>query len=498
VIAAALLAAVMAVPPPAAGGSAPANPEHSVKDGVWVASWGGVPPNSVNIVPMIGLPGEFKPLAESESVDAEALARRLKAAPRGRRALLIGRYARSFWGHRPDQTEQGALKFSTPWPDSAIKAIERDWPRILQLTKYCGGEVDLLVADFEDWCQFITWGIGDTHIEALRADPRWHQAKYGVPSLAEQLGSLRDVPARSIRGTADGNYFKWNLAIGRVTAAAMNEALWKTARSAFPNLVGSNYQGQRSMDRPAPDLNGHQQPQDNVFGNAASPSLYGEVSSIVNLFVDPQDPSRIAWQGTVHMKRGPWQSFLMCQQQARSCVRGAPTLTLVPWVAHLSYEGDVAGAGFVGFPKDPRCYDENVRHVALLGTPTFLWWRSMEAPPQPDTSRLDALISDINAHTLGRIKEPADVNPVSFLSEVVVTGGRRHDGTWMWRVSASPEVAMLREVGTGREWAPTAETLGFWVETTEKAAPKWEVARRRDPSEPSLARPIKPAPPPGQ
>jgi hypothetical protein len=287
--------------------------------------------------------------------------------------------------------------------------------------------------------------------------------------------------------------------MGRITAAAMNEAIWKPAVGVFPSIAGSNYQGFRSTDRPAPDGNGHLQPSDNVFGNAASPSLYGEVERPIMDSLVVADRA-LDTSGRVRtMPRGPWSSFLICQQQARACVRSARDVPFLPWIAHLSFEGATAGAGIVGFPNDPRCYDENVRHVALLGTPTLLWWRSMEAPPQPDTSRLDALVSEINTHTLGRIKEPADVDPVSFLSEVVVTGGRRHDGKWVWRVSASPDVAMLREVGTGREWAPTVETLGFWVETAEKAekaAPKWEVARRRDPSEPSLARPVKPAPPP--
>jgi hypothetical protein len=93
-------------------------------------------------------------------------------------------------------------------------------------------------------------------------------------------------------------------------------------------------------------------------------------------------------------------------------------------------------------------------------------------------------VSEINARTLGRIKEAADVAPISFLSEVVVSGGRRHDGRWLWRVSASPEVAALREAGTGKEWVPTPDTLGFWVETAERVAPRWEVARRRTPQAP--------------
>jgi hypothetical protein len=489
VIAVAAVALLMASPAVAAEGPV-------TRDPIWVASWGSVPREAANIVPMVVLPGPFRAFGQGESADPDKVAQSLRNRPPGRRAMLIGRYASCFWGVRGDEVDRGGKKFATPWPDTAIKEVGKDWPRFLQLFKYCGGEVDILVADFEDWCQFITWGIGDAHVEALRTDPRWLQPRYGLPSLGEQLAGLDRVPPSAIRGTADGNYFKWNLAIGRVTAAAMNEALWTPAKAAFPNVLACNYQGQRSTDRPAPDLNGHQQPQDNVFGNAASPSLYGEVSSIVNLFIDPADPSRIAWQGSVRMKRGPWPSFLICQQQARACVRGGPSIPLLPWIAHLSYEGDIAGAGLVGFPKDPRCYDENLRHVALMGVPTFLWWRAMSDVPQPDTSRLDAVVSEINAHTLGRIKEPAEVEPISFLSEVVVTGGRRHDGKWLWRVTASPEVAALREVGTGREWAPTADTLGFWVETAERTAPRWEVARRRDPSEPPLARPVKPAPPP--
>jgi hypothetical protein len=482
-----------------AGGAAQPAPSDAagVRDPIWVSSWGSVPVGIRTMERIVLLPGDFRPFAQSESVNAEDLARRLKVIPAGRRAVLINRYCHSFWGQRADQTEAGGKAFPTPWPDAAIKEIAKDWPRILQLLKYCGGEIDLLVGDFEEWGSLTTWWATDAHIEALRADPRWNEPRYGLPPLGAMLGDIAAVPALAIRTPGqDGPYLKWNWAIGRYAAGAMNVALWEPAIEAFPRLTGCNYQGQRSIDRPAADGHGHQQTQDNMFGNAASPSLYGEMWSIVNLFIDPADPSRIAWKGSVHLKRGPWQSFLVCQQQARSCVRGAPTVPLIPWIAHLSYEGDTAGKSIVSFPKDPRCYDENVRHVALMGTPTFLWWRSMELPPEPDTSRLDAVISEINGWTLGRIKEPADVEPISFLSEVVVSGGRRHDGKWVWRVSASPEVALLREVGTGREWATTADTLGFWVESAEKVAPKWEVARRRDPSEPSLARPVKPAPPP--
>jgi len=270
--------------------------------------------------------------------------------------------------------------------------------------------------------------------------------------------------------------------MGKYAAGAMNVALWEPAVATFPRMIGCNYQGQRSMDRPAPEGNGHQQPQDNLFGNAASPSLYGEVSSIVNLFIDPDDPTRIAWKGTVHPPRTPWFAFLLCSQQVRACARSAPEAPILPWIANPTYPGDEPRKPVVPFPNDLRCYDETIRHAALACVPTFLWWRSNSMSTETETERLDALISDINQNTLGRIKQTADVAPVSFLSEMVVSGGRRHDGKWVWRVTASPEVALLREVGTGREWAPTADTLGFWVETAEKVAPKWEVVRKRAPA----------------
>ena len=476
---------------------APPDAGRVIVDTIWVSSWGQVPPASTNIVPMVRLPGSFRPFGESDSVDAEELAKQLRRLPPGRRAVLVNRYCHSFWGYRQDASRApGNRDVPSPWPDAAMQEIRRDWPRILALTKHCGGTIDLLVADFEEWTALSTWGISDAGVDALRADPRWGEPRYGVGALAGALQDVASLSPKAIKDWGGPHYLKWNLELGKVTAAAMSESIWKPAAAEFPNLVGSNYQGYRATDRPAPDLNGHAQPHDNVFGNAASPSLYGEVAGIEARFVDPSDPTRLSWSGSTKLRRGPWQSLLVCQQQARACVRGAPSIPLLPWIAHLSYEGDVAGAGIVGFPKDPRCYDENLRHVALMGVPTFLWWRAMSDVPQPDTSRLDAVVTEINAHTLGRIKEPADVEPISFLSEVVVTGGRRHDGKWLWRVTASPEVAALREVGSGREWAPTADTLGFWVETAEKTAPRWEVARRRDPSEPSLARPVKPAAPP--
>ena len=455
-------------------------------DPIWIAAWGDPGPGVRNAFRMIRLPGAYVPLADNESVDAEEVARELKRLPKGRRALLALRYCTSFWGVRGDATERGALPpVAGPWAETAMTQIAREWPRTLALLKHCGAELDLVVLDLEEWGRMSTWWLEPAQMDALRADPRWKLPILGLEPLSSRLADLERMPVADIkRAGPQGAYLKWNLEIGRTTAHIMSEALWNPARAVFPSLVCSNYQGFRSRDRPAPDGNGHQQPQDNIVGNAASPSLYGEVESIVNLAVDANDPTRIAWNGTSRVARSPWMSFLLCHQRARACVRGAPETPLMPWIANASYPGDDPAKPVVAFPRDLRCYDENVRHAALLGVPTFLWWRANGESSESDTRRLDDLVTEINARTLGRIRQPANVEPISFLSEVVVTGGRRHDGKWVWRVSASPEVAALRETGTGKEWMPTPDMLGFWVETAEREAPQWEVVRRRAPQAP--------------
>ncbi len=477
-----------------AQGQQPQKPQQ-----VWVAAWGSVSQPTTNVTSMVRLPGDFRPGKDNDSVNPEEVAEQLRSKPEGRRALLVLRYSGSFWGCRGDLVHASdGRDYTGPWADAAVQSIAKEWPRTMAMLKYSGASIDLLIGDFEECGRLGTWWMTDEQMRAVRSDPRWLRPMGGIPALADSMGGFGALDPSEIKDPRKQAFKQWNLATKRIAAAYMNQALWEPAVREFPRLVGSNYLGQRMLDRPAADGNGHSQPYDNLFGNAASPPLYGEVGSIVNLFVDPENPTAIAWNGSARLLRVPWTSLLLCLQQSRACVRSAPDVPLMPWIANPSYAGDDPSNPVVAFPQDLRCYDENVRHAALLGVPTFLWWRSNGESSTPDTRRLDDLVTEINARTLGRITQPADVEPISFLGEVVVSGGRRHDGKWVWRVTASPDVALLREVGTGREWAPTADTIGFWVETTEKAAPKWEVARRRDPSEPSLARPIKPAPPPGQ
>ncbi len=466
---------------------------------IWVAAWGDPGAKSPFVVPMVVLEGDYRPLAENASLEVEQLASRLRKRPAGRRALLLSRYANSFVGVAKDAVRLDSGRLAPgPWCDTAIAEIANEWPRTLQLLKTCEASIDLLVADIEAWGALSTWGMSTPQIDACRRDPRWRQPWHGMTALGVSLKDLEGETSTWILDPRNAGYLRWNLEIGRYGAAAMNQSLWAPAVAVFPKLAGSNYQGIRSLESPAVDMNGHHQPHDNVFGNASSPALYGEVGSIVNLRVDDGDDSRVRWNGARELKASAWLGFLIGQQQVRGAVSGgsARGLRLMPWIANSSYGTKGTQSESCRFPEDLRCYDETVRHAATCGTETFLWWRSDGKSLDSDATRIIALIEEVNDVLGGRTSNCATSRPLSLLAQVVISGSRKLSGKWIWRVTASPEVAALREVGTGREWAPTADTLGFWVETADRTAPRWEVARRRDPSEPSLARPVKPAPPP--
>lgn len=471
-------------------GQQPASPSSGaeIRDPVWVASWGNPPVRCENIFPMVTLPGSFKPATANESVNPETLARQLKSSPKGRRSLLLSRYCPSFWGARQDSARTATGdEFPSPWADAAIADIAKEWPRMLALVKYCGADIDLLVADFEDGGCLGTWWMKAPQIDAVRADPRWTQGRLGLAPLSEAMRELDGVPPAKVR--AYPQFLKWNLEMGRYAAAHYNAALWKPAKEAFPGLRGSNYEGVRVLDAPPPDLNGHEQPVDAVFGTGAAPALYGTIAQAADRWIDPAKPTHLSASGAARLGRGPWQSFLLCQQQARSCVRNAPEVELMPWIANLSYQGDDPKQYLVGFPLDPRCYDENVRHAALLGVRNFLWWRASSASTAAETERLDRLISEFNAVALGRIVKPSTADPVDYRTQVLVSGGQRHDGKWLWRVTASPDVAKLKDPTSGVTVDIGPENLGFWRITDTAEAPRFEVAARREVPPDSAASP---------
>jgi hypothetical protein len=447
---------------------------------IWAAAWKPVPGQLKFVSPMIWLNGYYKPGQDNESIDPEAVANQAKSLPRGRRMLLWYRYFLSFWGNRGDAVEgRNGKSFASPWPRAAAPAVSGEWTRFLALFRYCGGELDYLVGDCEDWARFTSWGLSDEQVDAIVGDPRFGQRMFGAPSLRELTEGIQlsDV-TRPQRSDA---YLRWNLKLGTFTAAVMNETIWDPAKRAFPALQGSNYDGKRMLDRPAPDLNGHAQPSDNVFGTSSSPVAYGVVEqAATSWFISSTDPTKLGRTGSERLGRGPWQSFMMDVQVGLACRRQTPDAPLMPWIAPVTYPGDRQGS--VGYPVDPRCWEEMVRQYALLGTSVFLWWNpeSVAVPGGPTITierrdelprQLDQLLSEINSRTGGSVARTLRTEPLSFRDEVFVGGAVLANGKRLWRVSVAPGIKGLTERATGRAVDLAPGELGAWVETTGDRPP---------------------------
>ena len=454
-------------------------PQVAAAEAVWVASWGSVPSGCRNLEPMVWLPGDFRPGIRGDSVDGEALAQRLNQRMPGRRVLLVNRYCHSFWGYKGDLIPDAAGgQFTGPWADSVIPEINKDWPQILRIVQACGGNIDYLICDFEEWGRFTTWNLSEPQIAAIQGDPRWRLSHLGSPAMSELMAGLGRLSASEIKDSRADAYLTWNYAVGRTTMAYMNEAIWVPALKAFPKLVGSNYRGWITPTPAPPCGNGHLQPDDNVFGNAVSPSLYGEVETLISRYIDPRNPTTVIRQpcaGSIPFSRGPWQSFLLAHQQARAAVLGGRGKPFLPWIAHPSYDGTPSGKGLVGFPTDLRCYDEHIRHLVLLGAPMLLWWRNPTDHPETDANRLNQLISDANVICHGRVSEPTTLAPISFLSDYVISGARRRDGKWIWRLSISPRVTEVIDAGTRLRVLIPDGSLGTWIVTDSASVPNVEV-----------------------
>ena len=450
---------------------------------VWVTAWRRVPPGQDLLVEMVRLEGEFVPGRPNRPPAAADIARRTQLAPPGRASILWWRYANSLFAYEADALDRGV---ASPWVDGAISQLKGEWEPWLDEFRRAGGRLDVLVGDCEQIAKFRSWNIPSSDISRIVSDPRAQRPYLGVEPLASLVGTLD--PAKVKNATPGGEYLVWNRVMGRLNAAAMDRAIFQPARTRFPELVGSNYLGMRTVDRPAPDLNGHLQPEDSIVGTHAAPSCYGQIEQVAtSAFIDEADPTRVSRSGSDRLVKSPWTSFLLDVQLARSCVRGAPDVPLAPWIAQASWTGD---RGEVPYPTDRRAWDEMVRHLSLCRTEFFHSWNPPEVfGPAADSAmqqriaeqcsmRLIQVLRDVNGQTLGRVKQAITTEPLSLRAEIVTSGARRIDGKYVWRTSVKPGIVALRDARTGATVQLAAGELGRWDVTKTADAPRYEVALR--------------------
>ncbi len=452
---------------------------------LWAATWKPVPSDCVTLTEMIFVEGQFVPGQPSAMPDPLAAARRSKMLPEGRAALHWWRYSNSLFTARVDNAVVGGVPSPTipsPWANFAAVETRREWTEWLRQFQSAGGKLDYLIGDYEQWGGLKNWGLKPGAAATIAADPRASRPMWGAQPLSVLLQGVRLDRIDDFTNSPD--YLQWNRAISTLTAAAMNYAIFEPARAMFPAVKGSNYAGMRMVDQPGPDANGHPQPWDNLFGTASAPAEYGMIEGSARAwFIDPTDPTKLSKQGTTRITFEPWFSFVTDIQQARSCRRTAPRVPLQPWVAFAHWPGTT---GQVAYPSDQRYWDEMVRHFALLGTEMFNFWNPTTVD-NPDTGpwatvpdrdggarRLDRVLRDLNTRLQGVVVRHASAAPISYLADVVTSGGQRPDGTWLWRTTVRPGVIALRDRKTKVMVSLEDNSVGRWDVTAEPTAPDYE------------------------
>lgn len=462
---------------------------------IWAATWKPVPAACGMLTHMMFLEGEFSVARRSALPDPATFAARSRALPQGRAAIQWWRYSNSLFApHLDAQALAPSLSRTSthhPWDTVAVEAVAAEWRTWLADFRHAGGRLDVLVGDCERWGIFSSWSLDATAVQRITRDPRMHQSVFGVPSLSLMLAGVDLGKVTSYQSTND--YIGWNQAIGTLATAAMRQAVWAPAQAAFPNARGSNFGGMRMLHGPAPDLNGHPQSADNVFATASAPVCYGSIEGASTAwFIDPADPTRLSKSGTTRIQRSAWFSFLFDQQTARACRRTSPEIPLHPWIALQAWPGDKPD--LVGYPKDQRYHDEMVRHLALMGAETFLYWNPEKMPESsgggqaPWTAadhaacaqRLNEVLREVNARTGGVVASTQTREAIRFDAAMVTSGALRKDGRWVWRTTVRDDVIELRSVRNGAGVPLEHNSRGRWDVTDTPVPPAYTAHTRAD------------------
>ena len=480
---------------------------------IWAATWEQQPALQY-VFPMVWLrwPMDKQPIYENNieryqsffprvSVpDVASIKGALNALPPGRRALFAWHFGAGFFGDTTWSAENVASLDGTPsqqpspWCESAVQLARAQWTAALSSMKAQDVNFDFLVLDNEQQGIFNNFNLMDQDasgkfVKSIVNDPRANETRFGLPALNDQLIG---VDTNRVGGPGAGNdYLAWNNVVAKLTTTALNEALWTPAKSAYPNLKGSNYEGfKMSATDAAPDWYGHAQPHDNVFGSSNSPICYGVLIHAATAWgINPADPTRLILGGSAKLARGPWSSLLMDVQTIRSVRRTGQT-ELCPWISTPVYAGGEPGqqlaAPLCGYPTAPQYHDEMIRHLALAGSKTFLVWNSPSSPITTvyqtaapalrieHANRLNELLRELNTKLGGFVENPLAMNRIAFNSNILVSGAQTSSGRYLWRVSVKPGVTALSLRGTTTVLAIPAGDAGVWFESTTAEVPVFD------------------------
>ncbi len=373
-----------------------------------------------------------------------AIAARTAQLPPGKVALFLWNAGGSLLTNPANacRTATGATAFPSPWLSAGAGQIAQRLRSFFQGYRAAGGRLNYLVMDYE--AGLSCWQISRQNADAISHDPRF-------PQITAQLG-FSDIARIFKPGTARR---AWNQWVGSQVATALNQAYFLPAADAFPGISASNYDGLAMLgDHVAPDINGHFQPSDQVFGNAQSPAFYGDIGLLAGMNVGGH-----ACGATPYAILRYEMIYLQAIQQTSS-------IPIVPWVGY---------PGYASFASAPGYYKELIDQLALRGVNQFLFWNPRAWDPNlkpmatpPDDTLLNGCLAVLNQRlgpTPGAPIAPSATVGVSWNSPLLVAGRITSDGTVLYRVTVPPGTAAIR-VWPGNETIRTAGRTGIWVSGT--------------------------------
>lgn len=449
--------------------------------------------------------------------------KRLLALPEGKRAIQPYSFAYTYWNFNSDKgltgvcgssvmyTDAGvagscANIYGTPWANQGLSLGLCAWNKVLTQIGNSGGKIDYMFADVESGGMFANWSMdGITGITgAFLRNPNYTQTWNGVTSLSSQM-SLEGATITKVfpKPRSGFDYVVWNKSTISLVNALLNKVLWNPTLALYPNIIGSNYQffdSGTTFDSP-PDLNGHPDYRKSIFGNAASPVLYGVIGQLATAWtIDPTDTTRILLGATSNplytVSRSAWNSFLIDIQTIRSAKRNSPNTPLTPWIASPKYDGvDQAGVSATGAPPvgyadvvagynsdvghtfgsagNSAYYYEMVRHVSLHGVKAFGYFNDFGLNVDGITQRaglLNNVLTEINNNIGGYKLNTATSARVDWLAKQLTSGTAKSWNNYLWRTTIKP--------GTIAEYVSTPNivlngtTVGAWITTSNSTPPE--------------------------
>ncbi len=455
--------------------------------GVWVATWSSVPAGLRYVSPMVWLRDErsgFETFGVSgtQPLGIARVALELKALPKGRRSMHLWYYRDGILSQPSDRVSLVSGSMRSPWPTTAEAAVKSQWTTALNGLATAGAKPDYIFLDNEEAGMLSNWHLSPTQITAFMNDPRFNDAL--LMSHASSLGVSTQSPTGStFSGPQTGKgYLAWNLVIHEMVNEAITRALWNPAKFKFPELKGSAYQGTNITAQHAiQDLNGHAQPSNNRFGTSSAPALYGWLNgAALHCSIDPNDHTKLLLgAGGTPIGRSAWMAFLLDVQMGRG-VRRSDAEPMHPWILAPSWRGEPVGTAC--YSTDPRYYDEMLRHLALLKTEVFQLWNPADIVNGAETliSRdrrfnearaLEIVISDINRKLQGRLAEPIDASRLAWDARIIATGTKLAANSYLWRVTAKPEVRSFQIGSGGPIITIPVGAVGVWITSARADLP---------------------------